>query len=823
MADARAFLGRIFDGLVQDLRHGVRALRRAPGFSLGAIVILGVGIAANTTMFSAVNAILLQPLAYKDADALVTVLHDGTSPVAPANFLDWRRQSRAFEGMGAAQAWSPNLGAADRTERVRGMRMTADLLPLLGVPPLLGRTFTARADLTGDDDHTVVIGYGFWQRAFSGDANVLGRPLMLDGEPYTIVGVMPRSFAFAPFWVTDAELFAPLPLANRQTDRVGSSLRVFARLAPGVSLAQAQADITGVTARLEQAYPGTNRGVTVTSLKERSVGSTRLALVVLLVAVGFVLLIACANVAHLLLARAAARRREVAVRLALGATRGQIIRQFLVESLLLAGVSGAAGVLLAQWGVRMLVRFTQGDLPRVQEMTLDARVLAFALGVSLVTGLLFGLLPALYAARPDMSDALKSAGRGNTGHRRQSLGRDLLIASEFALALVLLAGAGLMVRSLAALQAIDAGFKPDHVLALEVSVKGSPDAEPGRRAAFFQQALDRVRALPGVRAASGINHLPLAGDVWGLSFAIDGRPRSKPGEAPHAAYRVVLPGYFDTMRLPILRGRDVSTRDADNAARVVVISEHMARKHWPGEDAIGQRISIDDLDTNGQPVWHTVIGVTKNAMQGKWSGDQAEEVYLPYLQNRDYLTGEGGAFTYFTLVLRTDADPAALAPAARAAVWSIDKAVAIANVVTMEAAVDKQLAAPRFQLTLLGGFALVALLLAAAGIYGVMSYAIAGRTKEIGLRMTLGAQRRDVLAMVLGQAMRRVALGAAAGLAGALLLTRLMSNLLYGVRPTDPLTFGLVSLVLVGAALLASYLPARRATRINPVIALRQD
>jgi predicted permease len=822
MADARTLLGRTFDGWIHDLRHGFRALRRAPGFSVGAILILGVGIAANTTMFSTVNAILLQPLAYKDADALVTVLHDGTSPVAPANFLDWRRQSRAFEAMGAAQAWSPNLGTADRTERVRGMRMTSDVLPLLGVPPLLGRTFTTQEDLPGYD-HTVVIGYGFWQRVFSGDTNVLGRPLLLDGEPYTVVGVMPRTFAFAPFWVTDAEIFAPLPLADRQADRAGSSLRVFARLAPHVSLAQAQADITGVTARLEQAYPGTNRGVTVTSLKERSVGSTRLALVVLLVAVGFVLLIACANVAHLLLARAAARRREVAVRLALGATRGQIIRQFLVESLMLAGVSGAAGLLLAQWGVRTLARFTPANLPRVQEITIDARVLAFALGLSLVTGLLFGLLPALYAARPAVGEALNSAGRGNTSHRRQSLARDLLIASEFALALVLLAGAGLMVRSLAALQAIDAGFKPDHVLALEVSVQGSPDAEPGRRAAFFQQALERTRALPGVQAASGINHLPLAGDIWGLSFAIDGRPRPKPGDAPRAAYRVVLPGYFETMRLPLLRGRDVTPRDAAGAERVVIINDFMARKHWPGEDAIGKRISIDDLDEHHQPVWHTIVGVTKNAMQRTWGGDQSEEVYLPYLQNRDYLTRGGGAFTYFTLVLRTDGDPAALASAARSAIWSIDKAVAIANVVTMEAAVDKQLATPRFQLSLLGGFALVALLLAAAGIYGVMSYAIAGRTKEIGLRMTLGAQRGDVLRMVLGQAMRRVALGAAAGLAGALLLTRLMSNLLYGVRPTDPLTFGIVTLVLVFAALLASYLPARRATRINPVIALRQE
>ena len=463
-------------------------------------------------MFSALKAILLQPLAYQNPDELAVVLHGGRGPVSPANFFDWREQNRSFAKMGAAEYWTPNLGVTDRTERVLGIRVTSDTLALLGVAPLHGRLIAPDEEVTGNHQR-VVISYGLWQRdVLPAIPAVIGKPIRLDGEPYTVIGIMPRDFAFAPFWAVGAELWAPLTLAERRDARGGNSLRVFARLKPGVSIERAQADISAITARLEQQFPGTNRNVVVMSLKEKVVGNTRVALIVLLVAVGFVLLIACANVAHMLLARAAARQREVAVRLALGATHLQIVRQFLVESLILASLGGLVGLALAAAGIRLLIALAPGDLPRVEQVAIDGQVLAFTLGVSMLTGLIFGLVPAWQSARPAMGD-LKS-GRGTTGHRHQARLRDLLIASELALALMLLIGAGLMVRSMAALQRIDPGIDPRGVLSMVVSVKGTPEAEPGRRAAFYAQALDRLRALPGVTAASAINHLPIDGDLW---------------------------------------------------------------------------------------------------------------------------------------------------------------------------------------------------------------------------------------------------------------------------------------------------------------------
>ena len=805
--------------LIRDVRYALRTLRRAPAFCLSAIFILGVSIGANTTMFSAIKAILLEPLAYKNPDELVVVLHGGRSPVSPANFYDWKEQSSSFAQMGAAEYWTPNLGVTDRAERVLGIRVTADTLQLLGVAPLHGRLIAPDEEVTGNHQR-VVISYGLWQRTFSGDPGVIGKPIRLDGEPYTIIGIMPRDFAFAPFWAVGAELWAPLQLPERRNARGGNSLRVFARLKPGVSVERAQADITTITARLEQQFPGSNRNVVVMSLKEKVVGNTRVALVVLLVAVGFVLLIACANIAHMLLARAAARQREVAVRLALGATHLQIVRQFLVESVILASFGGLVGLALSAAGIRLLIAFAPGDLPRVEQVTMDGQVLAFTLGISMITGLVFGLVPAWQSARPEMGD-LKS-GRGSMGHRHQARMRDLLIASELALALMLLIGAGLMVRSMAALQRIDPGVDPRGVLSMVVSVKGTPEAEPGRRATFFAQALDRIRALPGVTAASAINHLPVDGDLWSRSFVTASTAHLRPEERPEAIYRVILPGYFKAMGLPLLRGRDLTESDSEAAAPAVIVNQELAERHFPGQDPLGQRITIGN-PSSPDARWMTIVGVAKSAVQSSWSGDRMPEVYIPYLQTEDYLGGAEARNAYLTLVIRTAGDPAALAASARGTIWSIDNAVAISDVITMEAAIGAALARPRFQFMLLGMFAIVALLLAAAGIYSVMSYAISRRTQEIGLRLTLGAQRGDVLRLVLGQAMIRVAIGSAIGLAGALALTRLMANLLYGVQPTDPLTFGAVSLVLIGAALLASYIPARRASRIDPMVALRQE
>jgi predicted permease len=803
----------------QDLRLGLRGLRRAPGFCAAAVLILGLSIGANTTMFSAVRAILIQPLAYADPERLVVVLHDGRSPVSPANFFDWRDQTRSFDAMGAAEYWTPNLGLATGAERVKALRVSPETLRLLGVAPRHGRLLATGA-AESSELRTVVIGHRLWQQRFGGAPDVVGRAMRLDGESYTVVGVMPPSFQFAPFWATEAEMWAPLPFDGRRDSRGGNSLRLFARLKPGVDAAAAQADIDLVTARLEQAYPGTNRAVLVVPLKEKVVGHTRLALSVLLVAVGFVLLIACANVAHMLLARAATRQSEIAVRLALGATRFQIVRQLLTESLLLAGISSLVGLAIAALGVRLIAATAPRDLPRAGEMAIEGWTLAFTLGLTVLTGVVFGLVPAWQAARTRIGDRL--AARGALGTGREAFLRDLLVVSEMALALVLLIGAGLTLRSLAAASAIDPGFEPRGLLTMSVSVQGSTAAEPGQRALFFPAALEALRQVPGVDAASAVNHAPLVGDLWTRGFDIDGRPRVPGSDRPGAVYRVVLPGYFSTLRLPVLRGRDVATSDTARSPGVVVVSETLATRNFPTGDAIGQRITLDDpIDPAAR--WMTIVGVVRDAVGYTWEGGADPTIYLPFLQTESYVEGREGHTAYLNVLLRTNADPAALAGAARQAIWSVHPGVSISEVTTMSAAVDRALARPRFQSALLASFAALAVVLSAAGIYGVMSYAVSRRTREIGLRLTLGARRGDVLRLILSQALRRLAIGGAIGLAGAWLSMRALTTLLYGVQPTDPLTFTAVPAILALTALAASYLPARRASRVDPMVAMRVD
>lgn len=817
--DARS--ARWIEGLWRDARHGLRALRRTPAVAAGIVVILAVAIGANTTMFSAVRGILLSPLPYGDADRLVVVMHGGRHPVSFANFDDWRRQTRAFAAMGAAEYWRVNAGLDAGAERLLGLRVSPGMLPLLQVPPLAGRLLDSAGTSDGSR-REVVIAHALAARRFGDAATAIGQVIRLDGEPYTVVGVMPASFVFAPFWAVGAELWAPLPHPGPAASRGGNSLRVFARLAPGVTLQQAQADVDAVTSRLEAEFPGTNRDVDVVPLKERVVGDTRLAVIVFMVGVGFVLLIACANVAHMLLARAAARRREVAVRLALGATRGQIVRQFLVESLLLSGLGAVGGVGLAVLGVRGLVAIAPPDLPRVGDIGIDASVLLFTSAVSLASAIVFGLAPALQAARPAPGEDLKS-GRAAGASRRRSALRDLLMTSEVALSLVLLAGAGLMLRTMASLQAIDPGFDTRGVLAMSVSVQGTPQADPARRAAFFTDLVGRLEALPGVRSASAINHLPMRGDLWTRGFAIAGRPPARPGEGLAAVYRVVLPGYFHTMGIGLIRGRDFTRQDTDGTPGVVVISDNLARRHWPGTDALGARIVVGESASDPDARWLTIVGIAPDVVRDAWDGPGGSEIYLPYLQTTDYLTSPRPQHTYLTLVVGTDEDAGRLAAPARAAVRSADRGVALSDVMTMEEAVARALARPRFQVTLLGLFAGVALLLAAAGIYGVMGYSVARRTREIALRLALGAPPGEVRRMVLAQSLARVAAGVLAGLAGAAALTRLMSGLLHGVGPGDPATFAAATALLAAVALVASAIPAWRASRIDPLVALREE
>ena len=807
--------------VIKDARYGVRTLLRAPAFSLVAVVTLALGIGANTAIFSVVNAVLLRPLAYRDADRLVVALHYGSAPVAVANYIDWRDQNRSFETMAAAEYWSANLTGGDAPEHLLGLKVTQNLMPMLGIDPLLGRVFAAGEDRTGAE-HEVVLSYRLWQRLFNGDTKVLGRPVTLNGEVYTVVGVMPAGFQFAPFWATRAEMWIPLAFGDRVHNRGGNSLRIFARLKQGVTLAQARAEMATITSRLERQYPGTNREVVVEPLKEKVVGKVETPLLTLLGACGFVLLIACANVAHMLLARTSGRQKEIAVRTALGAGRARVMDQLLTENLLLAALGAAAGLLLASWGIQALVALSPAYIPRVDTIAIDLRVVLFLLGITAITAVIFGLVPAMNVASGNLSDALKEGGRsGGDGGSRNRL-RGFLVGSEFALAFMLLIGAGLMIRSFFALQSVDPGFNPHHVLSMVVSVAGSSEAEPERRSVFYRQLLDRVRALPGVQSAGAINHLPLAGDLWGWSFEIEGRPKPRPGESPMAVYRVAMPGYFETMRLPVLRGRAIVATDDARAPGVAIVNERAAAAYWAGHDPLGKRISFD-ADKRDPPTWLTVIGVVKNAKQEDWASEPYPEVYLAALQNKDFL-GVGASHTaYITLVMRTAGDPGDLTSAVKRTVWGFDRNLPISQVVTMDGVVADATSQPHFEMLLFAMFAGVALILAAVGIYGVMNYAVSRRTREIGIRISLGASRAAVLRMVVRQGMMQALAGTAAGFVGALLLSKLMSRMLYGVRPTDPVTFAAVAMVLGVVALLASCVPARKATRIEPTVALRSE
>jgi putative ABC transport system permease protein len=811
---------RFISEIGQDIRYGLRQLRRNPGFTIVAVLTLALGIGANTAIFSVVNTVLLRPLPYKNPDRLVTILHYGDGPVSPANFLDWQKQNHVFERMSAAEWWSPNLTGADKSERLWGLRVTSNTFALLGIQPLLGRTFTPDEDKPGRQ-REVVLSFRMWQRQFGGKASVIGKSITLEGRNYTVIGVMPRGFKFAPFWAVKAELWAPLPLAERASNRHANSLRAFARLEPGTTLKQARADMATITNRLEKEYPGTNRHITVTSLMEKVVGNIRPALLLLLGAVGFVLLIACANVAHMLLARAATRQKEVSVRTALGASRARITLQFLTESLLLTFFGAALGLLLASWCIRFLVALNPAGVPRIETLSLDSHVVAFTLIASVLVGLACGLAPALQTSAINLNSSLKEGGRTAAGGGHRNRVQNLLVMSEFALALVLLVGAGLMIRSFVALQAINPGFNPRHLLSMVVDVTSSRAGEPDQRASFYQQLLEQVRALPGIRSASAINHLPLAGDLWTRSFLIEGRPVPRPGEAPSAVYRVVLPRYFKTMDLPLLRGRGFNDSDNMSSQPVVVVNEELAKHFWPGENPIGKRIAL--MDSMPHARWLTVVGVTRNAKEGDWAATPWEEAYLPYLQATDYLTGTSSHFSYLTLVVRAAGDPASLAPTIRRKIFGLGKTITVSQVQTMEQVVADATAQPRFYLLMLGTFAAFAMVLAAIGIYGVMSYSVSRRTHEVGVRMALGAVQGDVLKLVISQGMTLALVGAAAGAIFALLLTHLMSSVLYGVQPTDPLTFVCVPLILLAVALVACYIPARRAAKVDPMVALRYE
>ena len=802
------------ENLLQDLRYSLRNLAKNPSFTLTALLTLALGIGANTAIFTVVNAVLLRPLPYADPDRLVVLLHDGRNPASHGEFFDWKRDNHVFENMGAAEAWTPNLTGVDKPEELSGLHVSADIFPVLGVQPLLGRGFSPEEDQSGKD-HEVVLSYQLWQQRFGGNRNVLGQTMQLNGEPYAIVGVMPNGFRFAPFWSTKALLWSPLQLDPAARD--GFSLRIFARLKPGISLEQARAEMGAINARLAAQFPGSNKDVVLTALKEKVVGEIRPALLVLLIAVGFVLLIACANVAHMLLARASGRQREIAVRTALGASRMRILRQFMTESALLGLAGGCIGMLAATWAMRLVLAWAPNEITKFGRIRPDENVLLFALVISLIAGLAFGLTPALQSSGLNLTESLKEGGHGAGVGRRSSHTRNLLVASEFALALVLLTGAGLMIRTFAALQEIDPGFNPDHLLTMVVSAAGAKDIS-ATRADFFQRSLDQIRSLPGIVSAGAINHLPLGGDTWGFPFWVEGRPSPKKGEEPVAVYRVVLPGYFRTMNIQMLRGRDFTEHDSQRAPGAVIVNEFVAKRYWSGKDPIGKRLSLDEGKS-----WLIVTGMIPNVVRGEWAASPEEEIYVPYLQEAAYLSDPSPHFEYMTFVVRASSDAAAQTAAIQNAIHSLDRNVTVSEIETMDEVVADANAQPRFYLYLLVAFAGVALILAAVGIYGVMSHSVSRRTHEMAVRMALGAQSREVMSLVVRESMLLALAGGIVGLAGALALTPMMKSLLYGVRASDPVTFFSVAFLLAAVALLASYMPARRATKVDPMVALRYE
>ncbi|HEX8696734.1 MAG TPA: ABC transporter permease [Longimicrobium sp.] len=811
--------GGLPETLLQDLRYGARTLRRAPAFALTVVLTSALAIGANTAIFSVVDAVLLRPLPFEDPGRLARLwggLADGTAeriPVSYPNFADYRSQARTLRNVAAYSPTSAVLRApGGEPESVWGARASADLFPLLGVRPELGRAYSPEEDRP-DGPPVVVLGHELWRRRFASDPGVVGRQVTLDDRSVTVVGVMPPGFRF-PVEGERSEYWVPVASdpgsAERLPNRRGKYLLVIARLGPGVGLERARAEIETIGRRLEAQYPDANTGwrFRLVPLREDVVGGARPALLVLLGAVGLVLLISCANVANLLLARAAARADEIAVRRALGASRARIVRQLLTESLLLSLAGGALGLLLAGWLVRAIARAGPADVPRLADAGLNAPVLGFALALSVVTGIVFGLAPALQGSRGSPGGSLKEGGRGATDGVRRTRLRGVLVASEAALSLMLLAGAGLLAKSFARLLQTEPGYETGRVLTSRVSLSEARHPEPARQAAVFRQVLRRVEAVPGVEAVGAARFLPLGGRDSYDVFRVVGRAPFAPGAEPVVRYQVASPGYFRAMGIPLLRGRPFTDGDAEGSPPVLVVNQAFARRHLPGEDPLGRRVAIGD-----QPP-REIVGVVGDVRHRGLDEEAQPEFYVPYLQ---------APRPELHLVVRAAAaDPARLAPAVRRAVREVAPDALVHETRTMDALLGRSVARRRFHTLLLGSFALTALVLATLGIYGVTAYTVTQRTHEIGIRVALGARRGDVLRLVVGRGMAPALAGIALGLAGALAATRVMAGLLYGVGPGDPPVFAGVSLLLAATALAACYLPARRATGVDPAVALRQ-
>jgi putative ABC transport system permease protein len=803
------------ESLLQDARYGVRMLVRNPGVTAVLVLALAGGTGANAAIFSVVNAVLLRPLPYADPDRLMVVWEDASSfgfprnTPAPANYLDWRKENRTFADMAAYTGGSFVLTGGGEPERIEAILASANLFSVLGVLPVLGRSFESEDDQPGADA-VAILSHGLWQRRFGGSPSALGTTLLVDGRARTVVGVMPRGFQFAD---PRADLWVPIAFTNEQAAERGSHyLEVVGRLKPAVTSAQANADVETIAKRLQQEYPQTNTniGALVVPLHEQKVGDIRPALLVLLGAVGLVLLVACANVANLLLARSVARQREIAVRAALGASRLRLVRQMLTESVLLGLLGAAAGLFLAAASVRLLVRLVPEGLAMPETIGLDVRVLGFTLLLALFTGLIFGLAPSLHLVRTALGEAAREGSRSSEGPGRGRT-RAFLVVSEVALSLILLVGAGLLIKSFDRLRHVEIGFRTERLLTLRVDLPATQYSDQGRRTAFFDSFLARVQALPGVESAAVITHLPLTfeGDNW--LFLPEGQPDREDGNLPVAVYRVVSRDYFHALGIPLYKGRSFEERDKPDAPPAAVVNRKMAEAFWPGQDPLGRRIRTG---RGPDALWLTVVGVVGDTRQTDIHQPPKAELYRPHAQ-AESIPRE--------VVVRVAGDPLMLAAAVRREVRALDANLPVSDVRAMEDVAGDAVALPRFQTLLLGIFAAAALGLALVGIYGVIAYSVAQRTREIGIRLALGASRADIVRAVLGPGLRLTVTGLAAGLLGALALTRAMAGLLFGVSATDGTVFVTVPVLVLAVALLAAYLPARRGSRLDPMRALRHE
>ena len=808
------------NNFLQDLRYAFRLLTKKPGFTIIAILTLALGIGANTAIFSVVNGVLLRPLPFRDPGKLILVTEKSDLPTISTsfeNYIDWRDQSHAsFESLEATRGTQLTLTGSGEPERLTARMATAGLLPLLGINPIVGRDFLPEEDRAGGPA-VVLLSYGLWQGRFAGSQEILGKSINLDARPYTIVGILPSGFQI----LQPADVIVPfMPwVRTLPADRNWHpGIIPVGRLRPNVSREQARSEMAGIAKRLEEQYPEFNTGVStnVVGLQEQIVQNVRPALVLLLGAVSLVLLIACVNVANLLLARAASRGREIAIRTALGASRARVIRQLLTESVLLSLAGGILGVLLAWAALGPLLKISAGSVPQTLAIGLDRWVLVFTAAISVVTGLIFGIVPALRTAKLDLRETLNEGARGSSAGPGQHRIRGVLVAMEIALAMLLLVGSGLLLRSFARLQETPPGFRPDHLLVADLPLSESTYSAPQQRYQFFDRLVERAKQLPGVRSAAAASFLPVSGGGSIIHFNIIGRPPRTPHDYVAAGYRTITPNYLETLGVPLTRGRLFTAADNERASAVVVINTTMAHTYFADENPLGKRLQIGATPDNSIPTME-VVGVVGDVTPGLGLDPQAE-MYLPYRQADAVLP-----VFQLSVVLRTTADPVLQSNALRSVLGEIDPNQPLVKVRTMEDNMSATVAQPRFRTWLIGIFAALALVLASIGVYGVMSYTVTQRTNEIGIRVTLGAQATDVFRSVVGEALRLAFFGVAGGLVAALVLTHLLKSFLFGISAYDPLTFLAVAILLTFIAAAASFFPARRATQVDPLVALRYE